>query len=152
MILSERMIWQSMIHENHNLNTIKQLMMVSFQRKRLQFKNFDDIQFLIKKLIVHSLNAPHKQGIPTKSKKNYAHVIHGHGLTKCSQVLCNVMILTTPQTLTMTITLWPVSWHYSTMSWTFGGPWTTFSWCIHNACKMLFSGDRIQSQFDNYVT
>ena len=34
--------------------------MVSFQRKRLQLKSSDDLQFFIKKFIVYTLSAPHK--------------------------------------------------------------------------------------------
>ena len=51
-------------------------MMVSFQRKRLQLKSYDNLLLLVAKFIIHILSAPHKRGNP-ELKKNYAHVIHG---------------------------------------------------------------------------
>ena len=51
-------------------------MMVSFQRKSLRLKNFDSLELLVEKFIVHNLSAPKKQRI-LKLRENYALVVHG---------------------------------------------------------------------------
>lgn len=48
--------------------------MVSFQRQRLQLRNFDNLQPLVENTTVHNLNASHKWGIPG-SMENYARLI-----------------------------------------------------------------------------
>jgi hypothetical protein len=40
------------------------------------FKNYDKLQLLVKNLTVHSLNAPHKQGV-LELNEDCAHVIVG---------------------------------------------------------------------------
>ena len=50
--------------------------MVSFQRKRLQLENFDNLQPLVEKFKVHILNIPHNWRI-LESKGMYVHSIFG---------------------------------------------------------------------------
>lgn len=49
-------------------------MIVSFQRKCLGLKNYDNLLLFVVKFIVHNLSAPHKWRI-LELKSNYAHVI-----------------------------------------------------------------------------
>ena len=51
-------------------------MKVSFQIKRLQLKNYDDLQKLIEKFTIHNLSAPRKHEI-LELKKNYVRTKHG---------------------------------------------------------------------------
>ena len=50
-------------------------MMIFFQRRKLQLKNFDNLQLFVKMFTMHNMSAPYKWGIPVL-KDSYAHVIH----------------------------------------------------------------------------
>lgn len=60
--------------QSHNITN--QLHHGLLPKKELRLKNYDNLQYLVKKFIVHSLSASHKHEIP-ELKENYAHKVLG---------------------------------------------------------------------------
>ena len=92
------LLWPTMLarKEVTNLTSLNNNMAVSFQRKRLQLKNYDILKLLVKKFTVHNLSAPHKRGI----LKLYIIMLMWYPVPRnATKELCNIMKVNNPVVL-----------------------------------------------------